>query len=169
MKQTTRPRSTSLPTVLPSPTHENIKTNTNLFNPNQVLPSYPTDQPIEVNMANLPLVHHHPATIFSASQALGQPSPPPPAPTPNRILIILNQPISSIEQLAQIWDTCEVVICADGGANRLYQLFEKKTYLRSHYVSCSLVLNKLMTLQYTPPNGINNISKFNSTLRSKGF
>lgn len=36
-------------------------------------------------------------------------------------LIICNTPLDGVEKfLQQIWQYCSVVICADGGSNRLY-------------------------------------------------
>lgn len=42
---------------------------------------------------------------------------------PHNILLILNQPISSLKILKQLWDIAAYRICADGGANRLYDSF----------------------------------------------
>ncbi|KAJ3385194.1 cAMP-dependent protein kinase subunit [Lobulomyces angularis] len=38
-------------------------------------------------------------------------------------LIILNQPICKIELLKKLWDAATIKICADGGANRLFDNF----------------------------------------------
>ena len=54
--------------------------------------------------------NHDPASIFSKEGS------------ENRYLLILDQPISSIELVRQLWSSCFVRICADGGANRLYGL-----------------------------------------------
>jgi thiamine pyrophosphokinase len=39
-------------------------------------------------------------------------------------LLILNQPISSFQVFARLWRHARYRICADGGANRLYDMFE---------------------------------------------
>ncbi|KAF2658205.1 thiamine pyrophosphokinase-like protein 1 [Lophiostoma macrostomum CBS 122681] len=39
-------------------------------------------------------------------------------------LLILNQPIASFDVLARLWKHSRYRICADGGANRLYDMFE---------------------------------------------
>ena len=44
----------------------------------------------------------------------------------NTAVIILNQPIADIELLARIWANTEYRVCADGGANRLFDLFSEK-------------------------------------------
>lgn len=68
---------------------------------------------------------------------------------PENILILLNQPLCSMSKLESLWDNCKSIlikihglknegsyrICADGGANRLFDLFDvsdqnKKTKLR---------------------------------------
>ena len=41
-------------------------------------------------------------------------------------LIVLNQPIADLALLARIWENTEYRVCADGGANRLYELFSGK-------------------------------------------
>ena len=41
--------------------------------------------------------------------------------TPN--LLILNQPISDFAVFAQLWSRAGYRLCADGGANRLYDMF----------------------------------------------
>ncbi|KAI5956476.1 THI80 [Candida jiufengensis] len=47
------------------------------------------------------------------------------------VLLILNQSFSI--DLFSIWRHCELVVCADGGANRLYNFFKDET-LRSKYI-----------------------------------
>lgn len=47
-----------------------------------------------------------------------------------RALIILNQPFSR-ELLIRVWNACIWRACADGGANRLYDLFDDKPELRT--------------------------------------
>jgi thiamine pyrophosphokinase len=46
-------------------------------------------------------------------------------------LILLNSPSLDFSQIKQCWDYCGTIICADGGANRLYDMCnncEKKNY-----------------------------------------
>lgn len=43
--------------------------------------------------------------------------------TKKRALIVLNQPFSR-ELLNRVWGACQWRACADGGANRLYDLLE---------------------------------------------
>ncbi|KAF2010351.1 thiamine pyrophosphokinase [Aaosphaeria arxii CBS 175.79] len=52
-------------------------------------------------------------------------SPSAPAPTGSNQpdLLILNQPIASVDLLSRLWARSRYRICADGGANRLYDLF----------------------------------------------
>ncbi|KAI9839053.1 MAG: hypothetical protein M1837_002271 [Sclerophora amabilis] len=45
-------------------------------------------------------------------------------PLPAAALLILNQPINDIPGFRRLWEHCEYRICADGGANQLYELFE---------------------------------------------
>ena len=40
-------------------------------------------------------------------------------------LIVLNQPITRRDIFDKLWDNCDYRICADGGANRLYDLLDK--------------------------------------------
>lgn len=49
----------------------------------------------------------------------------PDAKTP-RILIILNAPLEDYDMLEQAWQACEIRICADGGANRLYDFLRRR-------------------------------------------
>ncbi|KAF2732154.1 thiamine pyrophosphokinase-like protein 1 [Polyplosphaeria fusca] len=46
----------------------------------------------------------------------------PPATTP--VLLILNQPITDFDTFSRLWSRSGYRICADGGANRLYDIFE---------------------------------------------
>jgi len=39
-------------------------------------------------------------------------------------LLILNQPIASLEVFERLWRHTRFRICADGGANRLYDMFD---------------------------------------------
>lgn len=53
-------------------------------------------------------------------------------------LIILNQPIADIELLSQLWANTNYRVCADGGANRLYELFvDTNAESRKRYVNGS--------------------------------
>ena len=56
-------------------------------------------------------------------------------------LLILNQPIASFDVFSRLWEHAGYRICADGGANRLYDLFEGKLEgLRGDYVRCGISL-----------------------------
>lgn len=51
-------------------------------------------------------------------------------------LLILNQPISHFDVFARLWMHTSYRICADGGANRLHDMFEGDLLSqRDHYVS----------------------------------
>lgn len=58
---------------------------------------------------------------------------------PQPDLLILNQPISSFDVFARLWKHTNYRICADGGANRLYDMFQgalearKDDYVRSFF------------------------------------
>lgn len=52
-------------------------------------------------------------------------------------LIILNQPIADIEVLGRLWRHTIYRLCADGGANQLFDLFKDRTELRSKFVRVS--------------------------------
>lgn len=39
-------------------------------------------------------------------------------------LLILNQPIAHFDAFARLWRHTEFRVCADGGANRLFDMFE---------------------------------------------
>ena len=53
----------------------------------------------------------------------------------DRSLIILNQPIKSLNILRCIWENTSFRICADGGANRLHDFLEEASpSLKSKYV-----------------------------------
>lgn len=43
---------------------------------------------------------------------------------PKPALIILNQPIADVEILTRLWQSTKYRVCADGGANQLYDLFK---------------------------------------------
>jgi len=51
-------------------------------------------------------------------------------PSPEAFLIILNAPIQNFAVFQRIWASSKYRICADGGANRLHDLFEvaRKNY-----------------------------------------
>jgi thiamine pyrophosphokinase len=55
-------------------------------------------------------------------------------------LIILNQPLVSFEIFKKIWSHTTCRICADGGANRLYDTFQgssldmKQNYVREKFM-----------------------------------
>lgn len=51
-------------------------------------------------------------------------------------LIILNQPITRRDIFEKLWNNCDYRICADGGANRLYDLLDGKD--RARCVSCRI-------------------------------
>jgi len=56
-------------------------------------------------------------------------------------LLILNQPINGIDFLKRVWSNSSWRVCADGGANRLYDLFTSwETTLRGAYVGRSFAL-----------------------------
>lgn len=83
------------------------------------------------------LAHHHPSSILSSTAPLVDSTPPSSDAHPDRYLVILNSPIPSIELLDRLWNSCATRICADGGANQLYRLFERegKADVRVRYVS----------------------------------
>jgi hypothetical protein len=43
---------------------------------------------------------------------------------PSNHLIILNSPIENFEAFRRVWNNSDYRICADGGANRLHDLFK---------------------------------------------
>lgn len=49
-------------------------------------------------------------------------------------LIILNQPIADIEVLSRLWNHTGYRLCADGGANQLYDLFVDRPEMRTQFV-----------------------------------
>lgn len=54
-----------------------------------------------------------------------------PSPQTNNALLILNQKIN-IPSFLQLWDNYQLRICADGGANRLYDYFNSKDQQQDH-------------------------------------
>lgn len=52
-------------------------------------------------------------------------------------LLILNQPIAHFAAFSRLWEHTRYRICADGGANRLFDMFQGDLVTqREHYVSC---------------------------------
>ena len=49
-------------------------------------------------------------------------------------LIILHQPIADIQVLSRVWEHTRYRLCADGGANQLFDLFIDTPELRSTFV-----------------------------------
>lgn len=49
-------------------------------------------------------------------------------------LIILNTPIADIVVLSRLWRHTGYHLCADGGANQLFDLFQNHLELRSKFV-----------------------------------
>lgn len=69
----------------------------------------------------------HPSTFLTDDRNKGNGS--------KGYLIILNQPIHDFEKFAIIWRRSAYRICADGGANRLFELLEgQSTGLASEFV-----------------------------------
>jgi thiamine pyrophosphokinase len=56
-------------------------------------------------------------------------------------LLILNQPIAHFDAFARLWEHTGYRVCADGGANRLYDMFEGNlAEQRERYVGESIIL-----------------------------
>lgn len=54
----------------------------------------------------------------------------------DKALIILNTPLMKRETLENLWSSCGWHICADGGANRLHDMWTSgEDHLRAKYVS----------------------------------
>ena len=70
----------------------------------------------EGSEANQPIIHRYESPFFSAAKGS----------TPPSALVILNTPIKSLSDgklsgvLGKLWEASSYRICADGGANRLY-------------------------------------------------
>jgi len=45
----------------------------------------------------------------------------------NRILVVLNAPIEDYNMLERVWKACDIRICADGGANRVYDFLRNRS------------------------------------------
>jgi thiamine pyrophosphokinase len=54
-------------------------------------------------------------------------------------LVILNQPIASLGVFKQLWKHSRFRVCADGGANRLFDLLQGEA--RAEFVRCGLDLS----------------------------
>ena len=52
----------------------------------------------------------------------------------NSVLLILNQEINIYGFFLKLWNSYQVRVCADGGANRLYNFFEGNEHARSEYI-----------------------------------
>jgi hypothetical protein len=63
------------------------------------------------------------------------------------ILIILNCPFSFTQKFQDVWSNSYYKICADGGANRLFDLLDEE--LRPRYVGLLLVV-EIQRLTYGP-------------------
>ena len=59
---------------------------------------------------------------FTPANFLGESTLPAGSTTPD--LLILNQPIANFEVFERLWRHTKFRICADGGANRLYDMFD---------------------------------------------
>lgn len=54
---------------------------------------------------------------------------------PSRLkLVVLNQPIWRLDIFLRLWQNTVVRVCADGGANRLFEAFSPDQEGRIHYV-----------------------------------
>lgn len=73
----------------------------------------------EGSEANQPIIHRYESPFFPATNSCSPPTPP-------SALVILNTPIKSLSDgklsgvLGKLWEASSYRICADGGANRLY-------------------------------------------------
>ncbi len=63
------------------------------------------------------------ASVFNPALYLTESHEPAGAPPS---LLILNQPITYFTVFAQLWEHAGYRMCADGGANRLYDMFENE-------------------------------------------
>jgi thiamine pyrophosphokinase len=59
-------------------------------------------------------------------------------------LLILNQPIASLDVLAKLWKHSRYRLCADGGANRLFDLLRGESeHLRDNFVRADSVVTAI--------------------------
>lgn len=59
--------------------------------------------------------------------ALLRPRASPPANSNrNRILVVLNAPLEDLDLLEQVFRACPIRICADGGANRVFDFLKAR-------------------------------------------
>jgi thiamine pyrophosphokinase len=60
--------------------------------------------------------------------------------SPDKALVILNTPLMKKETLKNLWSSCRYHICADGGANRLHDMWrDGDEDSRDQYVSALTV------------------------------
>lgn len=76
--------------------------------------------------------------LFSPARFLAEDSHPETSKNPPDLLI-LNQPIADFEAFARLWKHTKYRVCADGGANRLFDMFDGALLLqRERYVRTPL-------------------------------
>lgn len=74
-------------------------------------------------MNHAPTENYNPTSFFTSE-----------SPCQDRVLLFLNTPITSKALITTLWRTCATRICADGGANRLFEVFDDE-HERKQYVS----------------------------------